>query len=895
MKADAREKFLMPTGILPQFPDKQEKAMRFLLFILLMMAWSANAQQWDDFTDEDLSKDPTWMGEPGKFKFSSSSAVPPEQRPALQLNGSGADSAWLSLEQGTFPAMQWEFWLKLSFNSSASNYARIYLGGDAENPLEADRALYIQAGGIDDSVWFARKDTVGEETLYRLPLLFTGSSTNAIRMKVTRSPEGAWHFYGDPEGGSALQDLGTFELPDAYPGEYFSLYCHFTSSNATKIYFDDIYCGPEIIDTIPPEILEARVAASNQILLKFTEPIDMATAADTLNYLLSGGHGHPRLAGLTADPSVIHLFFENEILQETIYSLNVNTIEDLSGNAMTDYSTELLYYVSKPYDVIINEIMADPSPPVQLPEFEYLELVNRTPYDIDMTGWELLIGGSNHVFPASKILASGYLILVDEDFIPGYTQFGRVTGLPSFSISNEGVPVTLLDSTGILICHTDYDPSKYANAAKSEGGWALERTDPDHPCLDGSSWSASADLSGGTPGRENSVSYFNETALQIEYLCCVDSFSVSLKFSQGMSPSSLQDVSNYSVDKGLGHPVVAIPTGTSFREVNLIFEDKILEGTVYILEVQSTIRDCEGKEIECMMNGSFSQPSLCDPFDLIFNEILFNPLSAGAEYLEIYNRSGKTIHLDELLLAQIREVPPNPPDTGFYTLSQDCRPVHPGDYVVLTKYPEKVEEQYHTENQDSFLKMDPFPALTNEGGKLRLTDLSHRTLDGLDYAEEMQYPLLASFSGIALERISPDVLGMIADNWHSASSGCGYGTPGGLNSQYQESRPAESVLDVEPVVFTPNGDGRDDVLGILSRFDEAGILVTVIIFNENGQLVRRLVEGYLAGTENRFSWDGLSDEGHRAPEGVYVIFMEALSLEGYSRTFKKAAVLAYGN
>ena len=113
-----------------------------------------------------------------------------------------------------------------------------------------------------------------------------------------------------------------------------------------------------------------------------------------------------------------------------------------------------------------------------------------------------------------------------------------------------------------------------------------------------------------------------------------------------------------------------------------VFPETILNGTTYRLEIQASLADCDGNPLEYATDGYFSQPSACAPFDVIFNEILFNPLTAGAEYLELFNRSDKTIHLDELLLAQIRESPPNPPDTAFYPLSEECCPFYPGSRIL---------------------------------------------------------------------------------------------------------------------------------------------------------------------------------------------------------------------
>ncbi|HEU0064590.1 MAG TPA: lamin tail domain-containing protein, partial [Flavisolibacter sp.] len=41
------------------------------------------------------------------------------------------------------------------------------------------------------------------------------------------------------------------------------------------------------------------------------------------------------------------------------------------------------------YDVVIDEIMADPSPAIQLPEAEYIEIRNISGHTINLQSWQL--------------------------------------------------------------------------------------------------------------------------------------------------------------------------------------------------------------------------------------------------------------------------------------------------------------------------------------------------------------------------------------------------------------------------------------------------------------------------------------------------------------------------
>ena len=88
----------------------------------------------------------------------------------------------------------------------------------------------------------------------------------------------------------------------------------------------------------------------------------------------------------------------------------------------------------------------------------------------------------------------------------------------------------------------------------------------------------------------------------------------------------------------------------------------------------------------------------------------------------------------------------------------------------------------------------------------------------------------------------------------------------------QRLKGAESVAEITRVkrFFSPNGDGRRDVNRIAFTVTEAGS-VTVTIVDRDGERVRRVTDGIEArpGTPVRVVWDGRTDEGLRAPDGLY--------------------------
>jgi hypothetical protein len=340
----------------------------FLLFAVMVPA-SMLGQVTENFSDGDFTQNPSWSGDLNHFKLSSSSAVPQDQRPALQLDAPAAGISCLSVGQQFQDDLEWQFWVKLSLNTSSGNFARIYLFSDEPDLKAPLKGYFLQVGGVEDSVIFFRQDSLEIIRLFRLNTAFTGNSTNALRFKIERDLAGSWKFYCDSLGGHSLTFQGEFSDYSISKGSFFGFSCQYTSSNITKYYFDDFYAGPLLVDSIPPSLIKADVINPEEVLLTFSEAVDLQSAENVSNYLITPGIGNPYDATRLLDPEQVHLFFDHEMENGIQYMLNISSIKDLAGNASGNFSVPVFYYQIAPYDLVFTEIMADPSPPRNLPEF----------------------------------------------------------------------------------------------------------------------------------------------------------------------------------------------------------------------------------------------------------------------------------------------------------------------------------------------------------------------------------------------------------------------------------------------------------------------------------------------------------------------------------------------
>ncbi len=271
---------------------------------------------------------------------------------------------------------------------------------------------------------------------------------------------------------------------------------------------------------------------------------------------------------------------------------------------------------------------------------------------------------------------------------------------------------------------------------------------------------------------------------------------------------------------------------------------------------------------------------------LIVNELLFNPVPGGADWVELYNNSDSPANLADVRL--VRWVGDS---LGrFYTL--DSAVVAPHDYVVLTTDAAAVAANHRVQWPSKVLQVAAMPAYNDASGTVIVALADSTIIDRLDYTAAMHSPLLRDPEGVSLERRSPNRPTQEASNWFSASSTSGYGTPGYVNSQSTEFLFVENSFTLEPEIFSPDGDGYNDQLDITYQLDAADLAANITIYDAVGRRVRLLARGALLGSHGVLTWNGLDDKGLRCRPGNYVVIVEAYNTEGRTQVLRRVVALA---
>lgn len=545
--------------------------------------------------------------------------------------------------------------------------------------------------------------------------------------------------------------------------------------------------------------------------------------------------------------------------------------------------------VANRYEVVITEIMADPSPVVGLPNAEYIEIKNVSSSPFNLAGWRLSDAtGTATMSPSFVLQPDSTVIVCANSNVAAFSVFGRTIGVASFpSLDNDGDVLTLRSPQNRIIHSIAYTADWYANEAKKEGGWSLEMIDPKNPCGAKSNWKASLNNLGGTPGKVNSINAVNtdDTPPQLKRTYTTDSITLVLLFDEPLDSATVAVAANYSLP---GFIVAsALPVAPSFQSVQLKLASPLLPGVVHTIVVKN-ITDCKGNTVGAYNSAKVGRPQASTPGDVVVNEILFNPPSGGSDYVEFYNKSGKVIDASQLYIANRSS---NGAGASLKRLSEQPYYLFPGDFLLVTEDADWMKRAYHVKNEDALTPLSSLPSFPDDKGSVVLININGEVVDEVTYDDDWHFGLIDNKEGVSLERIDPIAPSQQKGNWHSAASGVGYGTPTYQNSQFKTAGDLQATVSVSPKSFSPDNDGRDDIATISYQVEEQGYVANVIIFDAAGRNVRHLVKNDLLQLKGSWNWDGLGENRNKLPIGHYIIFTEVFNLQGKKRSFKNAIVL----
>lgn len=543
------------------------------------------------------------------------------------------------------------------------------------------------------------------------------------------------------------------------------------------------------------------------------------------------------------------------------------------------------------YDVVIDEIMADPTPQIGLPNNEWLELKNTTTAPINLLNWRIGDAtGQSGPMPSFVLQPDSFVIVCTGSAVAAMSAFGTTIAVTSFpSLDNDGDQLFLRAANGRTIHAVSYTSGWYQNEVKRDGGWTLEMIDTKNPCAGSSNWKASISTTGGTPGKKNSIDAINNdtAAPQLKRAYTTDNVTIVLVYDEPIDSLSGATLANYSIDGGLSI-TGATAIAPLFNQVQLKTTTALIANTVYTVTA-SNVKDCRNNTIGSANKARVGLPVDAATGEWIINEILFNPRSNAFDFIEFYNNSNKIFDASKLFIANRNS---SGVISSIKVLSAAPYYIFPGDYIVETEDADNLAMQYLVKNPDNVLTISSPPSFSDDEGTVVALNFQGTVVDEVKYKDDWHFKLIDDPEGVSLERIDPAGPSQNETNWHSASSTAGYGTPTYKNSQYKLLNGVNATIGVTPKIFSPDNDGRDDIATIQYEVTEPGYVANITIFDAAGRPIRNLVRNGTLGLKGYWNWDGLDDKGNKLPVGTYIIFTEIFNLQGKKDTFKNTVVLA---
>jgi hypothetical protein len=526
---------------------------------------------------------------------------------------------------------------------------------------------------------------------------------------------------------------------------------------------------------------------------------------------------------------------------------------------------------------VINEVMTNPLGPESGAgspgdRNEYVEIYNPGDTTVNLSGYfiaDLTEKDSLIPYPDSSILhlypgvilgyeipPGGYAIILDPEYLNPESLYPQPynigDGTVVLSITDSDIGNGLSASDFIFLIEPDGDTVDFDTSGLSPpDGISRERRDPNLPGYP-SNWRLSRWNC--TPGSINSWSLPVDIAIDsssFSYSPTLPVIGDSIVFNFNILNLGLEGVSGFALFYSYGEIYDSVfPSGFLSRDdtLSLSFTLKtLLEGYERMEIILYHPDDADTS------NNRLLTSLLIGKSPIVINEIMYDD---SVEWIEIYNRSSKTVDLSGWRV--IDKAGKESQDIGNFPIEPDSYLVLSGDSAFSFIFPGV-----------QFIPLSPFPTLNNNEEEISLLDSFGTVIDRVPYKKSW-----GGKRGYSLERVSPELPSNMESSWGTCVDVRG-ATPGERNSIFLVPGNDKDVLKLSSRVITPNNDGKNDRVLITFSIPEKRAKVNILIFDAIGRVVRKLYRGETDSGMGQIIWDGTDDSGILLPTGLYIIYFEA--------------------
>lgn len=248
---------------------------------------------------------------------------------------------------------------------------------------------------------------------------------------------------------------------------------------------------------------------------------------------------------------------------------------------------------------------------------------------------------------------------------------------------------------------------------------------------------------------------------------------------------------------------------------------------------------------------------------LKINEISPRAQPEEPEWFEFYNVSSSPVNINGWRFG-------NNEDTAVIT--QNNVIVNQGDYFVVTKDADLFKRNHSGIN--NIVKPDTWHTLDNYNDTLYIWSCNKNLVDKACYSSSW-FP---GWVNQSIERIDVSTDGCERKTWEISQMP----SPGRPNTVLFSRSGQNPSMEIGPVPFTPNKDGKDDQL-LINLTLPAAYSAQISIYGFDGRKVRT----FSAPPVQKNYWDGNSDNGRPVPTGPFFVVAEFKSGDKKSVIRKK--------
>ncbi|MCL1937041.1 MAG: lamin tail domain-containing protein [Candidatus Azobacteroides sp.] len=212
---------------------------KIVALFLILQSMTAFSQFSDNFSDglfqngPNSNRETNWTGDTAEFIVNESLQ--------LQLNSSATHSpSQLRTHSYNAGSTSWEFYVRMDFNPTVSNYAKVYLVSDEEDLNGELNGLFVRIGYTNKNICLMRSQKGStNQTLIQGTAKRLDYSSVALNIKATLDAKGTFNLYSQLEGESSFTLEGTCNIENVPASSWFGIVCTFTSSRSKLFFFDN--------------------------------------------------------------------------------------------------------------------------------------------------------------------------------------------------------------------------------------------------------------------------------------------------------------------------------------------------------------------------------------------------------------------------------------------------------------------------------------------------------------------------------------------------------------------------------------------------------------------------------------------------------------------------------